>query len=123
MCLQELKAPDDKFPAAELAAAGYHSIWMGQSRWNGVAILRKDAPLQARQKGLAGDPEDVQSRYIETEIEDLILAGLYLPNGNPAPGPKYDYKLGWMSRLQKRMAELQEQSQAIVVCGDFNVIP
>jgi len=123
VCLQELKAPQEKFPEAAIREAGYHAIWHGQKSWNGVAILTRDGPAQELQRGLPGDPADEQSRYIEAVYQGLLVCGLYLPNGNPAPGPKYDYKLAWMERLILRGAELMEAKVPVVMCGDFNVIP
>jgi len=123
VCLQELKAPQEKFPESAISDAGYHAIWHGQKSWNGVAILTRDGPAQELQRGLPGDPTDEQSRYIEAIYQGLLVCGLYLPNGNPAPGPKFDYKLAWMERLITRGAELLEAKVPVVMCGDFNVIP
>lgn len=123
VCLQELKAPQEKFPESAIRDAGYHAIWHGQKSWNGVAILTRDGPAQELQRGLPGDPTDEQSRYIEAIYQGLLVCGLYLPNGNPAPGPKFDYKLAWMERLIQRGAELLEAKVPVVMCGDFNVIP
>jgi len=123
VCLQELKAPQEKFPEAALRDAGYHAIWHGQKSWNGVAILTRDGPAQELQRGLPGDPTDEQSRYIEAVYQGLVVCGLYLPNGNPAPGPKFDYKLAWMERLIQRGAELLQAKVPVVMCGDYNVIP
>ncbi len=123
VCLQELKAPQEKFPEAAIRDIGYHAIWHGQKSWNGVAILTRDGPAQELQRGLPGDPLDEQSRYIEAVYQGLVVCGLYLPNGNPAPGPKFDYKLAWMERLILRGAELLEAKVPVVMCGDFNVIP
>lgn len=123
VCLQELKAPQEKFPEAAIRDAGYHAVWHGQKSWNGVAILTRDGPAQELQRGLPGDPSDEQSRYIEAVYQGLVVCGLYLPNGNPAPGPKFDYKLAWMERLIVRGAELLEARAPVVMCGDFNVIP
>ena len=95
VCLQELKAPDDKFPAAAIRAAGYGAVWHGQKSWNGVAILARGAEPVETRRGLPGDPDDTHSRYIEAAIGGMIVGCLYLPNGNPAPGPKFDYKLRW----------------------------
>jgi exodeoxyribonuclease-3 len=121
--LQELKAPDNKFPVKQLEAAGYGSVWHGQKSWNGVAILaRGKKPLLTR-KGLPGDPEDDQSRYIEAVVDGIVLGGLYLPNGNPRPGPKFDYKLRWLSRLNAYAADLLELGVPVILAGDFNVIP
>jgi exodeoxyribonuclease III len=123
VCLQELKAPHEKFPVDAIRDAGYQVIWHGQKSWNGVAILSKGpTPVELR-RVLPGDPDDVHSRYIEATLDDILLACLYLPNGNPAPGPKFDYKLGWMERLIKHAAELVRADRPVVLAGDFNVIP
>ena len=123
VCLQELKAPDDAFPEAALNALGYEAIWHGQSRWNGVALLSRIGAIHETQRGLPGDPDDVQSRYIEAAIGGVIVAGLYLPNGNPRPGPKFDYKLRWFERLATRAQELIDSGLPVVLLGDFNVMP
>ena len=123
VCLQELKAPDESFPAPALRKIGYEAIWHGQSRWNGVALLSRIGAIHETQRGLAGDPEDRQSRYIEAAIGGVIVAGLYLPNGNPRPGPKFDYKLRWFERLSERAAELIASDLPVVLLGDFNVMP
>ncbi|KFI08254.1 exodeoxyribonuclease III [Massilia sp. BSC265] len=123
VCLQELKAPQEKFPETAIVDAGYHAIWHGQKSWNGVAILTRDGPAQELQRGLPGDPTDEQSRYIEAVYQGIVVCGLYLPNGNPAPGPKFDYKLAWFERLIARGAELMATEAPVVMCGDFNVIP
>jgi exodeoxyribonuclease III len=123
VCLQELKAPDDKFPAAALEKAGYGAVWHGQKSWNGVAILsRGSRPLLTR-KGLPGDPDDLQSRYIEAVVNGIVIGCLYLPNGNPAPGPKFEYKLRWFKRLRIYAQELLELGVPTVLAGDYNVIP
>lgn len=123
VCLQELKAPDDKFPLAAIEAAGYGAIWHGQKSWNGVAILaRDDQPLETR-RGLPGDPDDTHSRYIEAAVNGILIGCLYLPNGNPAPGPKFDYKLGWFRRFHKHAASLLAQDIPVVLAGDYNVMP
>jgi exodeoxyribonuclease-3 len=123
VCLQELKTPQEKFPEAALLAAGYHAIWHGQKSWNGVAILSRHAvPVETR-RGLRGEPEDVHSRYIEAAVNGIILGCLYLPNGNPAPGPKFDYKLRWFDRFIAHAAELKESGHPVVLAGDFNVMP
>jgi exodeoxyribonuclease-3 len=123
VCLQELKAPDARFPAAEIAAAGYEAIWHGQKSWNGVAILsRIGTPVETR-RGLPGDPADTQSRYLEAAVGGILVAGLYLPNGNPAPGPKFDYKLAWFARLQAHAQTLLDSGLPVVIAGDFNVMP
>lgn len=122
-CLQEIKCQDDSFPAEEFEKIGYGAIWHGQKGFNGVAILADgETPVEAG-RGLPGDPEDVQARYIEADVKNVRIANLYLPNGNPQPGPKFDYKLGWMARLRLRMAELKAREEPTVVLGDFNVIP
>jgi exodeoxyribonuclease-3 len=122
-CLQELKAPQEKFPLLALREAGYHSIWHGQKSWNGVAILaRGQDPVEAV-RGLPGDPEDVQSRYIEGTVGGVRIGCLYLPNGNPAPGPKFDYKLRWFDRLTAHATELLAKPEPVVLAGDYNVIP
>lgn len=123
VCLQELKAPSERFPQGELRDLGYDAIWHGQKSWNGVAILaRGEAPVE-RRRALPGDPDDVHSRYIEAEVRGLIIGCLYLPNGNPAPGPKFDYKLDWFDRLNAHAADLMKQGAATVLAGDFNVMP
>ena len=123
VCLQELKAPQEKFPKAEIGKAGYGAIWHGQKSWNGVAILAKGCePIETR-RGLAGDPEDLHSRYLEAAIRGLIVGCLYLPNGNPAPGPKFDYKLRWFERFTARAAELMAHKVPAVLAGDYNVMP
>jgi exodeoxyribonuclease III len=122
-CLQELKAPQEKFPEAAIRDAGYCPIWHGQKSWNGVAILARGVEPREVGRGLPGDPLDEQSRYIEAEVNGVLVACLYLPNGNPAPGPKFDYKLGWFERLIKRGQELIDSGQKVVLAGDFNVMP
>lgn len=123
VALQELKAADQAFPAEALDAAGYGAVWHGQPSWNGVAVLgRGVAPLESR-RGLPGDAEDTQSRYIEAVVHGIVVAGLYLPNGNPQPGPKFDYKLKWMERLARHAQSLVDLPHPVVVMGDFNVIP
>ena len=123
VCLQELKAPQEKFPQAAIRDAGYGAIWHGQKSWNGVAILSRGVDPLETGRGLPGDPEDVQSRYIEAAIDGIVVGCLYLPNGNPAPGPKFDYKLRWMERLGAHAAELLEEEKPTVLCGDWNVVP
>ena len=123
VCLQELKAPDEKFPESAIGAAGYGAIWHGQKSWNGVAILaRGDQPLEIR-RGLPGDPDDTHSRYIEAAIDGLIVGCLYLPNGNPAPGPKFEYKLRWFDRLAQHAKSLLATEEPVVLAGDYNVMP
>jgi len=122
-CLQELKAPQEKFPEAALQKAGYQAIWHGQKSWNGVAILAKgERPVENR-RVLPGDPEDVQSRYIEATIGGIVVGCLYLPNGNPAPGPKFDYKLNWFRRFSLHARELLSAGTPTVLAGDYNVMP
>lgn len=123
VCLQELKAPQEKFPEPEITAAGYHAIWHGQKSWNGVAILaRNGKPVEVR-RGLPGDDEDTHSRYIEATVEGMVIGCLYLPNGNPAPGPKLDYKMKWFERLTLHAATLLESGKPVVLTGDYNVMP
>jgi exodeoxyribonuclease III len=123
-CLQELKAPDEKFPEESLQAIGYSSIWHGQKSWNGVAILTKAGyEVEEIKKGLPGDPEDIQSRYIEAKINGVLIACLYLPNGNPAPGPKFDYKMAWLKRLAAKARKLIKSDLPVVMAGDYNVVP
>lgn len=123
VCLQELKAPQDKFPEKEIAEAGYQAVWHGQKSWNGVAILTRGLPIKEITRSLPGNPEDSQSRYLEAEVNSVIVVCLYLPNGNPAPGPKYEYKLQWLERLKARAAALLELRQEVILAGDYNIIP
>ncbi|MBN8808373.1 MAG: exodeoxyribonuclease III [Sphingomonas sp.] len=123
VCLQELKSQDDGFPIDAIRAAGYGAVWHGQKSWNGVAVLAKDADPVERQRGLAGDPDDEHSRYLECEVDGLVVGALYLPNGNPQPGPKFDYKLRWMQRLADRARDLLAEEKPVVLAGDYNVIP
>ncbi len=122
-CLQELKAPQERFPLDAVREAGYHAVWHGQKGWNGVAILARGGEPAEAGRGLPGDPEDVQSRYIEATAGGLRVGCLYLPNGNPAPGPKFDYKLRWFERLAARAAELVKRDEPVILAGDYNVIP
>jgi len=123
VCLQELKAPQERFPQAAIAMAGYQALWHGQKSWNGVAILTRAGAAVQTCRGLPGDPEDVHSRYLEARVGPLIIGCLYLPNGNPAPGPKFDYKLRWFERFRARAAELIAGPTPVVLAGDYNVIP
>jgi exodeoxyribonuclease-3 len=123
VCLQELKAPQEKFPEAEIRKAGYGAIWHGQKSWNGVAILARGAEPVEVSRGLPGDPEDTHSRYIEGAVDGLLVGCLYLPNGNPAPGPKFDYKLRWFDRLMNRAKELRAADTPAILAGDYNVMP
>lgn len=120
--LQEIKTETDRFPFDAIRDAGYHALVHGQKGFNGVAILSKN-PAREIQRALPGDDEDVQSRWIEAEVDGIHFANLYLPNGNPAPGPKYDYKLGWMDRLAIRSAELLKTEGPVILAGDWNVCP
>jgi exodeoxyribonuclease-3 len=123
VCLQELKAPDEKFPETALLEVGYKAIWQGQKSWNGVAILSKGHLPQEVRRGLPDDPDETQSRYIEALVDDITIGCLYLPNGNPAPGPKFDYKLLWMERFKDYTSELISAGNPVVLTGDYNVIP
>jgi exodeoxyribonuclease III len=123
VCLQELKAPQGNFPEAAIRDASYGAVWHGQKSWNGVAILaRGTTPVETR-CGLPGDADDEQSRYVEAAVNGVLIACLYLPNGNPAPGPKFDYKLRWFERLATHAAELLASEAPVVLAGDFNVMP
>ena len=123
VCLQELKAPNEKFPEKAIKDAGYNAIWHGQKSWNGVAILTRNLEINETGRGLAGDNEDIQSRYIEALVEDIIIGCIYLPNGNPAPGPKFDYKLRWFDRLTTHASELLKLDSPAILVGDYNVMP
>ena len=123
VCLQELKAPDEKFPAEAIRALGYQAIWHGQKSWNGVAILSRTGSIHETRRGLPDDPDPGQSRYLEAAIDGVIVGCLYLPNGNPRPGPKFDYKLRWFERLVDHAADLFASGLPIVLAGDFNVMP
>ena len=123
VCLQELKAPEEKFPEQAINDAGYKAIWHGQKSWNGVAILSRYGDIKESRRGLPGDPEDLHSRYIEAVINGIVIGCLYLPNGNPAPGPKFDYKLAWFQRLTAHAAQLLSYGTPVVLCGDYNVMP
>jgi exodeoxyribonuclease-3 len=122
-CLQELKALDDAFPIDDVRAAGYGALWQGQRSWNGVAILARGAePVEAR-RVLPGDRLDEHARYLEAAVNGVIVGCLYLPNGNPQPGPKFDYKLAWMARFRKHAAALLKTQHPVVLAGDYNVVP
>ena len=123
VCLQELKAPQEKFPLQAINDAGYQAIWHGQKSWNGVAILARGVEPIEVGRGLPGDPEDEQSRYIEAVVNGVLIACLYLPNGNPYPGPKFEYKLKWFERLIIHAQELIDSGHPVVLAGDFNVMP
>lgn len=123
VCLQELKAPQEKFPLKEIEDAGYEAIWHGQKSWNGVAILSRVGKPEELRRVLPGDPEDSHSRYIEAMVNGITVGCLYLPNGNPAPGPKFDYKLQWFERLTLHATDLLKSKKPVVLTGDYNVIP
>lgn len=123
VCLQELKAPDERFPADAIQDAGYDSIWHGQKSWNGVAILSRVGEIHETRRGLPGEPEDTQSRYLEAAVNGLLVSALYLPNGNPRPGPKFDYKLRWFERLIDHAQGLLDSGLPVILAGDFNVMP
>ena len=123
VCLQELKAPQDRFPIQAIRAAGYQAIWHGQKSWNGVAILSRGSVPVERRRALPGDPEDLHSRYIEAIVNGLVVGCLYLPNGNPAPGPKFDYKLRWFERFTSHARKLLASGEPVVLAGDYNVMP
>jgi exodeoxyribonuclease-3 len=123
VCLQELKAPNEKFPEAQIRDLGYGVIWHGQKSWNGVAILSRVGEIHETRRALPGDADDSHSRYIEAAINGILVGGLYLPNGNPRPGPKFDYKLKWFDRLIDHAANLLRDGTPVILAGDFNVIP
>ena len=123
VCLQELKAPAEKFPEKAIRDAGYGCIWHGQKAYNGVAILAKGRDPVETHRGLPGDPDDLHSRYLEARVDDLTVGCLYLPNGNPAPGPKFDYKLRWFERLRLHASGLVKHKEPVVLAGDYNVMP
>jgi exodeoxyribonuclease-3 len=122
VCLQELKAADENFPHRDLEKAGYHALWRGQKTWNGVAILSKAEPVLIR-NALPGGRSDHDARYIEAAISGIVIGCIYLPNGNPQPGPKFDYKLDWFVRLRKHAATFIKQELPVVLAGDYNVAP
>jgi exodeoxyribonuclease-3 len=123
VCLQELKAADNEFPRVPIEKAGYRAVWRGQKSWNGVAILsRKSEPVLTR-TALPGDKDDRDARYIEAAVSGILVACLYLPNGNPQPGPKFDTKLVWFKRLRAHAAKLLKQDLPVVLAGDYNVAP
>lgn len=123
VCLQELKAPQDNFPLKAINDAGYNAIWHGQKQWNGVAILARNMEIEEITHTLPGDEEDIQSRYIEALINGIVIACIYLPNGNPAPGPKFEYKLKWFDRLADRAETLLNLKVPVILIGDYNVMP
>jgi exodeoxyribonuclease III len=123
VCLQELKSSDETVPARDIANAGYEAIWHGQKAFNGVAILSRIGTPVERRRGLPGEPEDEQSRYLEAEVGGVVVASIYLPNGNPQPGPKFDYKLRWFDRLNAHAASLLAEERPVCLAGDYNVVP
>ena len=123
VCLQELKSPNEKFPEQAIKDAGYSVIWHGQKSWNGVAILSKVGEIHELRRVLPGDPEDSHSRYIEAIVNNMVIGCIYLPNGNPWPGPKFDYKLRWFKRLTAHAKKLLSQKVPVAIIGDFNVMP
>ena len=123
VCLQELKAPQEKFPESAIRDAGYGAIWHGQKSYNGVAILTRNCePVEIR-RVLPGDPEDAHSRYIEATVNGILIGCLYVPNGNPQPGPKFDYKLNWLKRLSAHARKLLKANVPVAMIGDYNVAP
>lgn len=123
VCLQELKAADDRFPRSAIEKAGYGAVWRGQSAWNGVAILARGAEPVLTRTELPGNPDDRQARYVEAAVRGVLIASLYAPNGNPQPGPKFDYKLAWHDRLAAHAAELFAAGVPVVLAGDYNIVP
>lgn len=123
VCLQELKADQEAFPADALHALGYGAVWHGERSWNGVAILARGQDPVLTRSSLPGNPEDRQARYIEAAVNGVLIASLYLPNGNPQPGPKFDYKLAWFERLITHAADLLAAGVPVVLAGDYNVVP
>ena len=124
VCLQELKAPDERFPQQALAEAGYNAVWHGQKAWNGVAVLAKDTlDMKEVGRGLPGDPDDLQSRYMEVMVNGIMIVCIYAPNGNPAPGPKFDYKMAWLERLLMKTKKLAKLKTPVVLAGDYNIVP
>src|SRR5664279_2267051 len=121
--LQELKAADAEFPVAAIEKAGYGAVWRGQKTWNGVAILARNAEPVLTRDRLPGDPRDSEARYIEAAVKGIIVTSIYLPNGNPQPGPKFDYKLDWFRRLRLHAAKFIKQDIPVVLAGDYNVAP
>ena len=123
VCLQELRAAHETFPAEALRAAGYEAVWRGERSWNGVAILARGCSPVATRSSLPGDPEDRQARYIEAAVNGILITSIYLPNGNPQPGPKFAYKLAWFERLIQHAANLKAAAVPVVMAGDYNVVP
>src|ERR1700752_606267 len=123
VCLQELKATDGEFPAFAIERAGYRAVWRGQKTWNGVAILSRKAEPVLTRTALPGDASDHEARYIEAAVSGVIIACIYAPNGNPQPGPKFDYKLAWLKWLRAHAAKFLKQDMPVVLAGDYNVAP
>ncbi len=123
VCLQELKAAQRQFPASALRDVGYSAEWVGEPTWNGVAILARKAEPVVIRRALPGDAKDTQARYLEAAVKGIVIACVYAPNGNPQPGPKFDYKLAWLGRLRRHAASLKKSGAPIVIAGDFNVVP
>jgi exodeoxyribonuclease III len=123
VCLQELKVEQRSFPASALCDLGYRGVWLGERSWNGVAILARECEPVLTRSSLPGNPEDHQARYIEAAVNGVLITSLYLPNGNPQPGPKFDYKLAWFERLIEHAAELMKADVSVVLAGDYNVVP
>jgi exodeoxyribonuclease-3 len=123
VCLQELKAERTAFPAGRLRDLGYHAVWIGERSWNGVAILARDRDPVLTRSSLPGNPEDRQARYIEAAVDGVLIASIYLPNGNPQPGPKFDYKMAWFEHLIEHGAQLIKAGVPVILGGDYNVVP
>jgi exodeoxyribonuclease-3 len=123
VCLQELKAPQEKFPIQAIEGAGYGALWHGQKSWNGVAILARGCTPVETRRGLPDDPDPAQSRYLEAAVDGVLIGCLYLPNGNPRPGPKFDYKLHWIAAFEALAVELLQLVEPVVLAGDYNIIP
>ena len=123
VCLQELKCSDESLPVADIEAVGYGAVWHGQKGFNGVAVLAKGAAPALRRVGLPGDPDDSHSRYIEADVDGVIVASIYLPNGNPVGTEKFEYKLKWIDRLEAHARQLLAEERPVVLAGDFNVVP
>ena len=123
VCLQELKAADAEFPADQIEAAGYRAVWQGEKTWNGVAILSRVGEPVVTRRALPGDPSDRQRRYIEAAVNGILVGCLYAPNGNPQPGPKFEYKLAWLARLKRHAGKLIRDGVPAVLAGDYNVVP
>src|SRR5579864_5927755 len=123
VCLQELKAEQQAFPASALRDLGYRGVWLGERSWNGVAILARDCDPVLTRSSLPGNPDDHQARYVEAAVNGVLITSIYLPNGNPQPGPKFDYKLAWFDRLLEHSAALYDTAAPVILAGDFNVVP